>query len=361
MAVINLSVSSGAGEYPVYIGNGLVDSLGKLLQKKELGPRIFAISNPLIWRLHGKTIQASIPDIEPILISSGERHKTLRTVSRIYEALLNLEADRASTIIAVGGGVIGDTAGFAAATYLRGLPLVQIPTTLLAQVDSSIGGKVGVNHPKAKNLIGDFYAPIFVSIDPDFLKTLPRRELRSGLYEVVKYGMIASSSILERLENHMSSHFSHDPAILIPTIEESCKIKSAIVSADERESNLRRVLNLGHTTGHALEALTKYQRFRHGEAVAYGLLVAASLAVNREVLAEADRDVLLNLIRQMGPLPPISDLSAKEALQVIRHDKKVLRGKLHFVLPTGLGHVEIVDNVSASELERAMKQTGMAD
>ncbi len=358
--VIRLAVAAGSREYPVRLAHGLAGKLGELLREAGLGPRVFAISNPLVWRLHGEAVKATVPDIEPVLMPDGERHKTLRTVSRLYEALLGAGADRASAVIAVGGGVVGDTAGFVAATYLRGLPLVHVPTTLLAQVDSAVGGKVGVNHPQAKNLIGAFYPPALVAIDPAFLQTLPRRELRAGLYEVVKYGMIASPDLLGRLERDLTAHFARDPAVLVPTIAESCRIKASIVSADEREVDSRRILNLGHTAGHALEALTGYRRFRHGEAVAYGLLVAAAVAVARKVLAEADRRVLADLIGHMGPLPPVGDLSARQALRIIGRDKKVLRGKLHFVLPTGLGQTAIADDVGSRELERAMKQTGMA-
>jgi 3-dehydroquinate synthase len=219
-----------------------------------------------VWRLHGEHFRGVATE-DPILIPDGERFKHLATVGRIYDALVRATADRASTVIAIGGGVVGDIAGFAAATYLRGVPVVQVPTTLLAQVDSSVGGKVGVNHPMGKNLIGAFHAPSAVLIDPLLLSTLPRREFRAGLYEVVKYGVIASRGLFDRVASGLGALFARESTMLLPIIAESCRIKAAIVEADERESGVRRTLNFGHTAGHALEAVTKYRRFRHGEAI----------------------------------------------------------------------------------------------
>src|SRR5205823_4966109 len=242
----------------------------------------------------------------------GERYKQLSTVARIFDALVRANADRASTLITFGGGVIGDMAGFAAATYLRGIPLVHVPTTLLAQVDSAIGGKVGVNHPLGKNLIGAFYQPHAVVVDPSVLGTLPRREFRAGLYEVIKYGMTSSPPLFDRLARERTGIFAKDAATLAATIAESCRIKAAVVSSDEQESGPRRVLNFGHTAGHALEAVTKYRRYRHGEAVGYGMLVAADLAASRGALADRDRKALADLIASLGPLPPIADVTVGE-------------------------------------------------
>ena len=203
--------------------------------------------------------------------------------------------------------MVGDVAGFAAATFLRGVPVVQVPTTLLAQVDSAIGGKVGVNHALGKNLIGAFHQPLAVAVDPELLSTLPRREFRAGLYEVVKYGVIASRPLFDRLTSSLPSIFKREPSLLADIIEESCRIKAEVVSADEREAGPRRALNFGHTIGHALEAITKYKRFRHGEAVAYGMLAAAALATARGALSTSDRDALRELITRMGPLPAVAD------------------------------------------------------
>jgi 3-dehydroquinate synthase len=261
----------------------------------------------------------------------------------------------------VGGGVVGDTVGFAAATYLRGVSLAQVPTTLLAQVDSAVGGKVGVNHPAGKNLIGAFHQPHHVVVDPLVLHTLPRREFRAGLYEVIKYGMTSSRDLFERVRDSVKELFRRDPSALVPVVAESCRIKGAVVAADERESGLRRVLNYGHTTGHAIEAVTAYRRFRHGEAVACGMLVAADLAVARGRMPSADRDALAALVRQLGPLPSIADLSAQEIVAATRRDKKVVEGRLHFVLATGIGQWAIADDVTEAELTSALVRVGFRD
>ena len=306
-----------------------------------------------MWRLHGACVKG-VGREEPILIPDGERFKNLSTIGRIYDSLIRASADRATTLVALGGGVVGDIAGFAAATYLRGVPFVQIPTTLLAQVDSAIGGKVGVNHPMGKNLIGAFHQPSAVVVDLDVLGTLPRREFRSGLYEVIKYGMIASRPLFDRIRENLQQLFARDHGALLPVVSESCRIKATVVSEDERESGPRRALNFGHTVGHALEAVTKYRRFRHGEAIAYGMLAAAELAAARGALAAADRDALVALIMQMGPLPPVSDLPPAEIVEAIARDKKVIAGRLHFVLPTTIGATVTVKDVTTEELTAAI-------
>lgn len=359
-AMRQLDVRTGGGSCPILIGAGLLTTIDALLARHTAAPaRRIVVSSPTVWRLHGASLPASLRREAAILIPDGERHKTLATASRVYDGLVRAEADRATALIAFGGGVIGDMAGFAAATYLRGIPCVQVPTTLLAQVDAAIGGKTGVNHTLGKNLIGAFHQPIAVISDPETLTTLPRREFRSGLYEVVKYGMIASRDLFDRVAATLPALFDRDPRALEPIVAESSRIKADVVSADERESGPRRVLNFGHTAGHALEAITKYRRYRHGEAVAYGMLIAAELAVARKALHPDERDALAALIAHMGPLPPIADLPASHASDAIRRDKKVIAGKLHFVLPVTIGKVEIVDDVSQRELVRAMKAMGM--
>jgi 3-dehydroquinate synthase len=225
-------------------------------------------------------------------------------------------------------------------------------------VDSAIGGKVGVNHPLGKNLIGSFYQPSGVIIDPTVLASLPRREFRAGLYEVVKYGMTSSPSLFDRIGQHLKAIFDREPAALTPVIAESCRIKADVVTADEKEAGPRRILNFGHTAGHAIEAVTKYRRFRHGEAVGYGMLVAAELSAARGALSNQHQKALADLIVSLGPLPPISDLSSKQMLDAIRHDKKVVAGKLHFVLPTAIGSTSIVDDVTEKEMRAAMLKVG---
>jgi 3-dehydroquinate synthase len=356
--MVRIDVDTPSRRYAVTLDDGLLDRLPRLLDDVKAPARRFVVSSPLVWRLHGPRL-AKARFGEPILVPDGERFKNLQNVSRVYEALIRANADRASTLITLGGGVIGDMAGFAAATYLRGIALVHVPTTLLAQVDASIGGKVGVNHALGKNLIGAFYQPLAVAIDPSVLQTLPRREFRAGLYEVIKYGMTSSRPLFERVGRERTAIFAKDPAAVGAIISESCRIKAAVVAADEKEAGVRRILNFGHTAGHALEAVTRYRRYRHGEAVAYGMLVAAELAVMRRALAAADRAALADLIASLGPLPPIGDVSTREMLDAMQHDKKMVAGRLHYVLPTGIGSTSIVDDITEKEMKAALVQVGL--
>jgi 3-dehydroquinate synthase len=354
----HIDVRTASGHYAIDIQAGLAPRIGTLLDQVAAPKRRFVVSSTPVWRLHGSSVARAIKE-EAIVIPDGERYKTVQTVGRIYDALVRANADRATTLIALGGGVVGDIVGFAAATYLRGVPVVQVPTTLLAQVDSAIGGKVGVNHALGKNLIGAFHQPIGVIIDPLFLGTLPRREFRAGLYEVVKYGVIASRPLFQRVDTDLQAIFAREPASLMPIITESCRIKATVVEQDEREAGPRRALNFGHTAGHALEAVTKYRRFRHGEAVAYGMLIAADLAVRRGAMPPDDRAALAALITRMGPLPPIGDLPAAQVIEAMGHDKKVVAGRLHFVLPRSIGATEVVTDVSEKELKAALTAVGL--
>lgn len=344
--------------YTVEIGVGHLARLSALLDGAGVSRKRVVVSSPTVWKLHGDAVSASLPEAPVILIPDGERHKQLPTVTRIYDALVKQQVDRGAVLVGVGGGVLGDVTGFAAATYLRGIDVVHVPTTLLAQVDSAIGGKVGVNHALGKNLIGAFHQPRLVVIDPLVVATLPRREFRAGLYEVVKYGMTSSPGLFDRVASSVRALFDRQPEALMPLIVESCAIKAEVVARDERESGPRRVLNFGHTAGHAIEALTKYKRFRHGEAVAYGMLVAAEVAVARDQLAPEGRDRLTALIRQFGPLPPIADLAIGEMLDAMRRDKKVVNGKLHYVLATAIGEHAIVDDVTEEQLGDALRTIG---
>ena len=358
--MVRVDVQTPSHQYPVYIEHGLTKQLGSILSgSPKPASRHFFISSPFVWKLHGKALARAVPKTEVILLPDGEKHKQLATASRAYESLIKLEADRASGIIAVGGGVIGDMAGFIAATYLRGVALVQVPTTLLAQVDSAIGGKVGVNHALGKNLIGAFHQPSLVAIDPALLETLPRREFRAGLYEVIKYAMTSSRDLFDRIDRDMDAIFARKPDALEPIIGESCAIKARVVGVDERESGPRRMLNFGHTAGHALEAVTKYKRFRHGEAIAFGMLVAADIAVARGVMPDTDRRALSKMIINLGPLPTVADLSAREVLDAMRHDKKVVSGTLHYVLCTGIGSWTTATDVTPDELTKSLRKLGL--
>ncbi len=358
---IRVDVHAGLRASTIWIGDGVTDRAGTLLDAHGVGGKRFVISSPLVWRLHGERVARALGGGggDPILVPDGERFKNLQSVSRIYDALVRAGADRGSAIVAVGGGVIGDTAGFAAATFLRGVTLAHIPTTLLAQVDSAVGGKVGVNLALGKNLVGAFHQPAVVLVDPQLLTTLPRREFRSGLYEVVKYGMIASPDLFERVVRDTKAIFARDKRALVPVIVESCRIKADVVSRDERESGLRRILNFGHTVGHALETVTKYRRFRHGEAIAYGMLAAADLAVTRGALADRERQALARLLAQFGPLPPVVDLPAGEVLAAVQRDKKVVDGTLHFVIATQIGATMTIDDVTGDELKAVLERLGL--
>jgi 3-dehydroquinate synthase len=359
MDTIQVEVKSERGPYPVLIGAGLLSRLPSLLATHKLSGQVVVVSCPPVWRFHGKPMQQLSAKQSAALIPDGERAKVLSTVTRLYEAFVKRRVDRSAIVVAFGGGVVGDVAGFAAATYLRGLRLIQVPTTLLSQVDSAIGGKVGVNLSAGKNLVGAFHPPAMVACDCDVLASLPRREFRSGLYEVIKYGVIRSRPLFDRLSSHLTAIFAHDSAVLAPLIADCCRIKAEVVSEDERESGPRRVLNFGHTVGHALEAVTRYRRFRHGEAIAYGMLAAAQISVGRGALSTDDYSRLQELITHMGPLPLVTDLRVKDALEAVLLDKKVVNGRLHFVLASSIGATAIVSDVTPKELSIAMRSLGM--
>ena len=359
MDPVRLEVRSDRTTYTVAIGPRLLARLPALLREAGIGGSPAIVSSRPVWNLHGSRLRPLLGGAQPILIPDGERYKTLATVSRLYDAFAKRRLDRRSVIIAFGGGVVGDVAGFAAATYLRGLPLVQIPTTLLSQVDSAIGGKTGVNLAEAKNLIGAFHAPAFVACDPDVLVSLPRREFRSGLVEVIKYGVIASRPLFERVAASLDNAFAHDRAVLVPVIAECCRIKADVVSRDERESGPRRVLNFGHTLGHALEAVTSYRRFRHGEAIAYGIRAAAHLSAARGLLHEPALREITTVLDALGPMPAVADLSVSRVVGATALDKKVANGRLHFVLTTGIGTTQIVDDVRPEEMANALGAIGL--
>jgi 3-dehydroquinate synthase len=359
VSVIRIDVESERGPYPVFVGARALSKLPEYLSAHGLDATALVVSAAPVWRHVGKRIKGVAAARTPLLIPDGERAKSLVTVARIYEALVRRRADRAGVLMAVGGGVVGDIAGFAAATFLRGLRAVQIPTTLLAQVDSSIGGKVGVNLAAGKNLVGAFHPPAMVVCDPLVLGSLPRREFRAGLYEVIKYGVISSPALFDRVSTQLDAIFNRDATILTDVIADCCRIKADVVGRDERESGPRRMLNFGHTIGHALESMTDYQRFRHGEAVGHGMLAAAHLSEARGLMAPADAARLRELIARLGPLPAVNDLSARAALAIIRRDKKVVAGRLHFVLANGIGDTAIAGDVTARELTSAMRAIGL--
>jgi 3-dehydroquinate synthase len=356
---IRIDVPSERGPYPVLVGATTTTRLGELLDERGLDGATVVVSAPPVWRHLARRLSRLAASRSPILISDGERAKSLATVGRIYDALVKRRLDRTTVLIAVGGGVVGDVAGFAAATFLRGLRIVHVPTTLLAQVDSAIGGKVGVNLAAGKNLVGAFHPPAMVVCDPTVLGSLPRREFRAGLYEVVKYGVIASRALFDRLSSSTDPLFDRDPTTLTDVVADCCRIKADVVGRDEREGGVRRTLNFGHTIGHALEAVSEYRRFRHGEAVAYGMLAAATLSTARDLLSPEDAARLRDLIAHLGPLPPVGDLRVRDALDAISLDKKVEKGRLNFVLAAAIGETRIVADVTTRELTTAMRSIGM--
>jgi 3-dehydroquinate synthase len=322
--------------------------LGAALDRKPKR-KLFIVSTKKVFDLHGKSLLRGLKENAfvpvPVIIPDGECYKTLRTVNRIYTKLIENQAERSSAIVALGGGVVGDIAGFVAATFLRGIDLIQAPTTLLAQVDSSVGGKVGVNHALGKNLIGAFYQPKLVWVDTNTLETLPDREYKAGLYEVVKYGIIRDAEFFAALEEHRLRILTRDPEWLQVMIARCCAIKAEVVARDERESGLRMILNFGHTIGHALEAATQYRRFKHGEAVAWGMRAATRMAYQMKILPGTDGLRIEQLIRSIGAVPEINGISTPSLLSAMRRDKKVKDSALHFILPSRIGSVVVKHDV----------------
>lgn len=354
--MIEIPVDLGERRYLISIGHGLVSLLPDLLAPLG-GRRTVVVSNPRVWSLHGGRVERPLRKLGPfarVLIPEGEAHKSRNTLERLYDGFLEAGLGRDGLVVAFGGGVVGDVAGFAAATYMRGVDWVQIPTTLLGMVDSSVGGKVGVNHARAKNLIGAFHQPKAVVIDPSFLATLPTRELRSGAYEVLKCGVIADRALFRALRKAPPGLQGWSRIDVENALASACRIKAEVVEKDEREGGLRRVLNLGHTMGHALEAVTRYRRFTHGEAVGWGLIGAAWIARRRALLAESSFDAIASAVDHLGPRPKVSDLQAESVLAAMSRDKKVRRGRLTLVLPTAIGRVVVREDVQPPEIRRAL-------
>ena len=344
-----VAVDLGDRSYEILIGSRMLERLG--LRLKEFRPtKVAIVSNKTIFPLYKDILLKSLRsyNIEPeiLLIPDGEEYKDLLWTYNLHGELLKAKFDRQSVLVAFGGGVVGDITGFVAATFMRGVRCVQVPTTLLSQVDSSVGGKTGVNHPLGKNMIGAFYQPSLVLIDIDTLKTLPKREFLSGMAEVIKYGVIADSDFFDFLKGEKENILSFSDAI-IHIIRRSCEIKADVVSQDEQESGLRAILNYGHTIGHAVETVTGYKKLLHGEAVAMGMCAAADLAVSMNMLKPADAVSIRELV-ELYKLPSAipSDLNAADMIEAMAIDKKAMAGKLKFVLPVSIGQVKIVEDVS---------------
>ena len=352
-----LKVELGERSYPIEIAAGLLQRPDVLTQAIK-GKRVMIVTNTVVAPLYLERVSQLLADyqVEHLILPDGEAHKTLATFERIMSALLETNHGRDTTLIALGGGVIGDVVGFAAASFQRGIPFIQVPTTLLSQVDSSVGGKTAVNHPLGKNMIGAFYQPKLVVIDTECLQTLPEREFAAGMAEVIKYGIIWDADFFSWLEQNMSRLQQQDPVALAHAIKRCCEIKADVVAEDETEHGVRALLNLGHTFGHAIEAEQGYGNWLHGEAVAAGIMQAAATAQLRgQLSAEQQERIRALLLAAKLPVRGPADMNFDTYLRHMRRDKKVLAGKLRLVLPVGIGHAEVVADVSDAQLQSVIE------
>jgi 3-dehydroquinate synthase len=357
--VHTLPIQTASASYDVLLGRDLLVCLPQQLSRVfgERPRRLFVVTSPEIWTLWSSDFLSGFPeDMQPtvLLLPAGEQHKRLAALERLAQQMATAGADRSSILIAFGGGVIGDVTGFLAAIYMRGIDFIQVPTTLLAQVDSSVGGKTGVNLSAGKNLIGSFYQPRLVLADTAVLRTLPPAELRAGLFESLKAGLIADSALFEYIEAHATALLRQDTEPLTHVIAESVRIKADVVGKDERESGLRMILNFGHTIGHAIEVLTHYRSLLHGEAVGWGMRVAVEASRKRGLL-RADADRVLAAIDALG-LPPLPRLTARRLLNAAAGDKKTVAGVRHFVLLERIGQANVVKDLTNAELLEAIER-----
>jgi 3-dehydroquinate synthase len=354
--VQTIRVDTPSAKYDVVAGSGLIGSLAPRIERiaGRLPRRIFVLTSAPIWALWGETFVASFPE-EPIVLflEPGEKYKSLASVEKLLREMARAGGDRGSLLIAFGGGIVGDVGGFLAAIYMRGIVYVQVPTTFLAQVDSSVGGKTGVNLPEGKNLVGSFHQPLAVFADIGVLGTLPDRELRAGLMESVKAGIIRDRALVRFMEEHVDEVLGRDAKALEKVIAASIRMKAGVVSRDERETGLRMILNLGHTVGHALEQATGYKTLLHGEAVGWGMIATLYLARKRGAITAGQFERLERLIYLYGPLPALK-LKAKKVVAATGGDKKNVGGVRRFVLPVGIGDAGVVEDVTREELEAAV-------
>jgi len=319
---------------------------------------VFVVTTEDVWKLHGAALEGALRgrSVKVLFFPGNEERKRLSEVANLAEQMIEAGGDRTSIVIAFGGGIVNDVGGFLASAFMRGVPVVQIPTTLLAQVDAAIGGKTGVNLVAGKNLVGAFHQPLAVLIDPDVIGTLSDREYRAGLYEVIKCGVIRDPELFSLLESRRDEVLGRRPEVVDQIIAAAVRIKADVVSADEREGDLRRILNFGHTVGHALEAETAYTRFLHGEAVAFGMKAATVLARGAAGLPDADCSRILDLIDDYGPIPALDGIAVDHLLARLQSDKKTLKGKVHFVLPECIGSVRVVSGLPDQEIRSAIEE-----
>jgi 3-dehydroquinate synthase len=341
--------------YPAVVERGILRQTARFLPERP--SRIFVVTTRDVWQYHGARLREGMAgrSFEVLFFPGGEERKRLAEVEKLAEEMVRRGGDRSSVVAAFGGGIVSDVAGFLAAIFMRGIPVLQLPTTLLAQVDAGVGGKTGVNLVSGKNLIGAFHQPLAVLIDPEVLLTLPEREYRAGLYEVIKCGVIRSLELFLTMSESAEAVLDRSAPVLDAVIAESVRIKAEVVSADEREGGLRRILNFGHTFGHALEAETGYCRFLHGEAVAWGMRAAVYLAEMLGRLSPEDSAAILHTISLYGPIPPLNDIAAERIVARMAADKKTRHGQIHFVLPERIGQVSVVSGVDPKAVLAAVE------
>ena len=356
-SVQTIRVDTPSARYDVVAGTGILTTLAPRIERiaGRLPRRVFVLTSPEIWALWGEAFQASFAE-PPIalFLAAGEKHKTMASVEKLLRQMVSAGGDRGSLLIAFGGGIVGDVGGFVAAIFMRGIPYVQVPTTFLAQVDSSVGGKTGVNLPEGKNLVGSYYHPLAVFADIGVLGTLPERELRAGLMESVKAGIIRDRTLVRLMEEQAETILRRDAKALEKVIAASIRMKADVVNRDERESGLRMILNFGHTLGHALEQVTRYKVLLHGEAVGWGMVAALHIAKLRGTISSRQAERLESLIDLYGPLPSLK-VRAGKLVAATSADKKNVGGVRRFVLPLGIGDAGVVNDVTPAELEGAAK------
>lgn len=358
-----IKVKLAERSYEIKIAANILNTVGELTRTAvgEKPRNLIIVTNPTVYALYGKAIERAFKQADfhtkKFLMPDGERFKSLKTAESLYQFLIEQKVERSDVICALGGGVVGDLAGFVAATYLRGIKFIQIPTTLIAQIDSSIGGKTGVNHQLGKNLIGAFHQPSLVVIDSQTLKTLPLREIQAGLQEAIKYGVIKDRNLFHFIRQNMQAFKNIDETAFEHLIARSCEIKARVVERDEREGNLRRILNFGHTVGHALEAVTRYRRFLHGEAVGLGMRAASHIAARAGLLSQKDCQAIDEAVLQVGSLPSTNTLALDAIMEAMQRDKKAESGRIAFILPVTIGRVVIKSDLPLPLIKSAIKET----
>ena len=359
-SLTRIPVCTSSRSYEVLVERGLLRAMSGALQ--EIIPphcKAFLVTSDPILELWGDSLKAGLSasgrSFEVLTMPDGESAKRIGTVEKLASRMTGLGADRRSVVIALGGGVVGDVGGFLASIFMRGVPVIQVPTTLVAQVDSAVGGKTGVNLLAGKNLIGTFHQPLAVLTDPQVLTTLPEREYRSGLFEAMKYGVIRNPEIFELMESQRDALLRRDGEVLERLIIECVKVKAEVVSADEREGGERRILNFGHTVGHALESATRYKHFLHGEAVGWGMVAAAIIGKEMKVTDSITSDRIISLVRSYGPLPLVSVIG-KRVVRLLQSDKKTMGGVPHFILARKIGTVEVVNSVASGTVAAAVEE-----